>query len=921
MLLTLFLAAVMAGEDAPDFTRDVQPILTAHCSGCHNAEDAGSGFRTDSFAGVTAPVEDEFAHQNGPSLIAGDAASSRIVRLMTGVDEPRMPPVDDADAVPDDQVAIIRRWIDAGAKGPSGEAAAVARLVVPSLPPAGGDGPVTSIVASGETVYRGAYGRLAAVRGETPLWSFTELPGKVNDLAMTSDGRMLLVASGVAGLRGEVVVVDAESGKEVRRIIGHSETLYAVATSGELIATAGYDRVINVWDLATGELLQPLTGHNGAVFDLAFSPDGSVLVSASADETVKVWDPRTGERLSTMSEPEGEVTSVAFSVDGRSVLAASADNRVRRWTLESSGRAANNPLELARFVHERAVTALAIDDARVVTASADGSVKVWDARDVSLLKTWPDQPDVVTALDIAADSLVVARMDGSVGHYELPSTKSRPPAASVAVTPLFPDDAGATEVAEAEPNDGPDTAASVDLPTHITGFLGQPGDADLFAFEAKAGEQWVLETTAARPGLGDNASKADTLVEVLDADGQPIERLRLQAVRDSYFTFRGKNSTQSDDFRVFNWQEIELGEYFYAAGEVTRFWTYPAGPDSGFQVFPGIGEGDRHTYFDTTPVTHALGEPGYVVRPIAAGGEAPPNGLPVFPVHFRNDDESTQRLGKDSHLTFTAPADGRYLARVADVRGEGSPQHTYTLDIRPRRPDVSGWLGGAVDKPFIAGAGREWQVSIHRLDGFAGPVEVRLENLPAGFSAPPSITIEAEQRSARFALQAAKGVAPPTPEEAADFGIRLVGTAEDGREVSHVITKRPKFEVSDAPLQAAIAIEAPLIDGKPTFEIRPGETRTLVLMADRRSFEGRIEFGKQDAGRNLPWGVFVDNIGLNGLMLTPDESRREFFVTAAPVAEPQDRWFHLRATNVHGGVTSRPIRIRVLPPNAGIASR
>ena len=112
----------------------------------------------------------------------------------------------------------------------------------------------------------------------------------------------------------------------------------------------------------------------------------------------------------------------------------------------------------------------------------------------------------------------------------------------------------------------------------IEGVIEDGSEVDLFRWTAKAGEQWVVETNAAR-----SKSPLDTKIEVLDSEGEPILRTQLQAVRDSYFTFRGKDSDTSDDFRVHNWQEMELDEYFYSNGEVNRLWLYPRGPDSGFR--------------------------------------------------------------------------------------------------------------------------------------------------------------------------------------------------------------------------------------------------------------------------------------------------------------------------------------------------
>ncbi|MFN8705860.1 MAG: hypothetical protein ACK50J_04210, partial [Planctomyces sp.] len=84
----------------------------------------------------------------------------------------------------------------------------------------------------------------------------------------------------------------------------------------------------------------------------------------------------------------------------------------------------------------------------------------------------------------------------------------------------------------------------------------------------------VLEIHAAR-----DKSPLDSKIEVLTADGKPVLHRKLQAIRDSYFTFRGKDSVTVDDFRMFNWQEMDLNQYLYADGEVMRLWLYPRGPD------------------------------------------------------------------------------------------------------------------------------------------------------------------------------------------------------------------------------------------------------------------------------------------------------------------------------------------------------
>ena len=96
------------------------------------------------------------------------------------------------------------------------------------------------------------------------------------------------------------------------------------------------------------------------------------------------------------------------------------------------------------------------------------------------------------------------------------------------------------------------------------------------------------------------------------------------------------------------------------------------------------------------------------------------------------------------------------------------------------------------------------------------------------------------------------------------------------------------------------------------LEIRPGETIRALVRSERHDFGGRIPFGNEDSGRNLAHGVYVDNIGLNGLLIVEGQTERDFFITAAPIARPGTRLFHLRA-NADGGQCSRPAVLRVLP--------
>ena len=915
-------------EPVVEYTDQIAPILTRYCAGCHNDEESSGDFSMSDFAALIKGGE------SGPALTPGSSASSRMIQMVLGQVEPIMPPEDEPRPT-DEEIALVSAWIDAGAPLPGGQGSvatksstrlAIRSAKIPS--PEHAPQPITAIAYAprGDQIAIARFKsiELRSADGVRRFGQFTDHPGKVNSVSFTEDGRYLLAGTGVSGLMGEAVLWRVADQKVVRRFAGHRDILYSaiISPNRRLVATAGYDQRIQIWDFDTGEMLRELTGHNGAVYDLAFDPTSELVCSASADATIKVWRVADGRRLDTRSEPLKEQYTTAISPDGNLLVGGGADNRIRVWDLISRRDEQINPLRFARFAHEAGIELVRFshNGEFLVSVSHDGLIKTWKTATLRQMAVLPRQSSAVAAVAIAPtdSTMAIGRMDGSLDIYQIkdhsidpstnePKTRER----SSGDTHVSPMPMKFAQGPEQEPNDSVATARLWTAPFEVTGRIHSSNaesdatsDSDLFRFTSRKGQTWIVTVNASR-----EKSPLDSKVEILDDQGAPVPRVLLQAVRDSYFTFRGKDSIQTGDFRLQSWQEMSLNQLLYCNGEVVKLYHYPRGPDSGFNVYPNFGS--RYTFFDTPALAHALHEPCYIVEPHPPGTVLPANGLPTFTVNYENDDDSRRQLGSDSQLTFVTPHDGQYIVRLSDVRGFQGEDYHYRLSVEVPKPrfDIRTIMGK--DPTVARGTGRKIGVEIERIDGFREPVEIHVDNLPTGFTVPGPVVIEADHLRAWARLELSEKAPELTDETKKQAVVRATGTWS-GQQQTHslgelTIAEKPKLLVHLTADRSELITK----DEMPVITIGTGDTTTARVRVQRNGYEGRINFGKEEAAVNLPHGVYVDHTGLNGVLIPEHETERVFFITSETWVEPQERIIFLEAAEA-GAPTSNPAILRVV---------
>ena len=280
-------------------------------------------------------------------------------------------------------------------------------------------------------------GKLLAVSGL--LWSFALtcpihasppdaaprlLSGHASDIlsiAFSPNGHLLATA----GTDQTIRLWDPESGRDLKVLRGHLGAVHALAFSpnGKQLASGSADTSIRIWDIASGQEVRAATSDFGAVRALTFSPDGKTLVTGGNDSSLRFWDSASGKELRSVRGQFGVVYSVAYSPDGRTVATGNSDNQIHLWDLATSRQRG------ALTGHAGAVFAVAFAPGShlLASASADGTLRLWDMETGQERLTLTGHKGEVFGVAFTTDgrSLASAGADGTVRMWDTVSGRER----------------------------------------------------------------------------------------------------------------------------------------------------------------------------------------------------------------------------------------------------------------------------------------------------------------------------------------------------------------------------------------------------------------------------------------------------------------------------------------------------------------
>jgi hypothetical protein len=124
-LLVITLAVPAPAQQSPSYAKDVRPFLAKYCLECHNSQSAKDGLDLETYKSLRAGSD------NGEVLVPGKADSSRLVLVVEGKEQPKMPPKDAKRHPTPKELAVLRAWVAAGAKDDSH----TIKVVLPDIKP------------------------------------------------------------------------------------------------------------------------------------------------------------------------------------------------------------------------------------------------------------------------------------------------------------------------------------------------------------------------------------------------------------------------------------------------------------------------------------------------------------------------------------------------------------------------------------------------------------------------------------------------------------------------------------------------------------------------------------------------------------------------------------------------------------------
>ncbi|PWN94854.1 WD40 repeat-like protein [Tilletiopsis washingtonensis] len=235
--------------------------------------------------------------------------------------------------------------------------------------------------------------------------------GWVRAIAMDPENKWFVTGAGDRMIK----IWDLASGELKLSLTGHISTVRGLAVSSRhpYLFSAGEDKMVKCWDLETNKVIRQYHGHLSGIYSLSLHPTLDVLVTAGRDASARVWDMRTKAQVHVLSGHRGTVASVQCQDSDPQVVTGSMDSTIRLWDL-----AAGKSLTTLTH-HKKSVRALAIHPQEFTFASGSAggrNVKTWKFPEGTLINNMSTE-SIVNTLSINPDGVLFSGADNGALNF------------------------------------------------------------------------------------------------------------------------------------------------------------------------------------------------------------------------------------------------------------------------------------------------------------------------------------------------------------------------------------------------------------------------------------------------------------------------------------------------------------------------
>lgn len=228
--------------------------------------------------------------------------------------------------------------------------------------------------------------------------------------AYSKDGKLLAVAGGDRKIR----IYDATTYTLKQTLIGHQALIFDIqfSTNSNVISSASWDGTLRTWDIEKGTSTSYIKLEDGAPYILRYSPNDLYILSGDLNKNIDFWEADTRDKFRTLIGHSEPISGIEFSKDGQHIVTSSWDGKIKLWHTLTG-------MQVAKFNDKGAPiysVSFSPDQHRIISGDGDRKIKFWNRETGELEEQLSGHISAVTDIQLTSDGkLMISRgMNGEV---------------------------------------------------------------------------------------------------------------------------------------------------------------------------------------------------------------------------------------------------------------------------------------------------------------------------------------------------------------------------------------------------------------------------------------------------------------------------------------------------------------------------